>query len=175
MTKKEEMEKEIDNLEEEELKEVEENENLDETLSKQQEVLDETTTKLLRLQADFANYKKRTEKEKDSLISYGVESIACDILPVLDNFERAMESEVDKENGFYKGIQMIQEQLIEVLEKNGVCEIDAVEKPFDPHFHHAVLTEESEDWQEGIVLGVLQKGYILKDKVIRPAMVRVAK
>lgn len=150
-------------------------ENLEESLAKKEEELAELNTKLLRLQADFVNYKKRTEKEKDSLVNYGIESIVCELLPILDNFERAMESEEKKENGFYKGIEMIQGQLIEVLHNNGIKEIESLNKPFDPNYHHAVLMEDSEDWEEGIILGVLQKGYMLNDKVIRPSMVKVAK
>lgn len=176
MSIKKDIEKEKDNLEEnEDLQDENMDESLDIALSKKEEELEEVKTKLLRLQADFINYKKRTEKEKDSLVNYGIESIACELLPVLDNFERAMESERDKEDGFYQGIAMIQKQLIEVLHNNGVKEIESLNKPFDPNYHHAVIMEESDDWEEGIILDVLQKGYMLNDKVIRPSMVRVAK
>lgn len=166
------IENEMDELEE---TEDELNSGVDDILLKKDEELEEINTKLLRLQADFSNYKKRTEKEKKTLVKDGIESIVCELLPVLDNFERAMESEEKKEDGFYKGIQMIQNQLIEVLEKQGIREIDSLNKPFDPNYHYAVTMEESEDWEEGIILGVLQKGYMLDDKVIRPSMVRVAK
>lgn len=149
--------------------------NLGDLLSQKEEELEEVNNKFLRLQADFVNFRKRTEKEKDGLVSYGIETIVSELLPVLDNFERAMESETDKEDGFYQGIEMIQNQLIEVLNKNGIQEIDAEKQPFDPNYHYAVVMEDSDEWQEGIILGVLQKGYMLNDKVIRPSMVRVAK
>ncbi|MEW8972677.1 MAG: nucleotide exchange factor GrpE [Tissierellaceae bacterium] len=149
-------------------------EDLNEIISKKEEEFEELSSKLLRLQADFINYRKRTEKEKEGLINYGIETIACGLLSILDNFERALDSEVDKEDGFYKGVEMIQNQLIELLKDNGIEEIDALNTPFDPNFHHAVLMEKSEDAEEGTIIGVLQKGYTLKGKVIRPSMVRVA-
>lgn len=159
-------------------KEVEEeskDDKLEEDIDKIKEELEEVKSRYVRLQADFVNYKNRVEKEKDGLVNYGIETIASQILPVLDNFERALASEEDKDSSFYNGIKMIEEQLIEVLEKNGVKEIEALHEPFNHDYHHAVVTEESEDWEEGIVLDILQKGYSLNDKVIRPAMVKVAK
>lgn len=149
-------------------------EDLNEIIFKKEEEFEELNSKLLRLQADFINYRKRTEKEKEGLVNYGIETIVCGLLPILDNFERALDSEVDKEDSFYKGIEMIQNQLIELLKDNGIEEIDALNTPFDPNFHHAVLMEKSEDAEEGTIIGVLQKGYTLKGKVIRPSMVRVA-
>ncbi|MBC8590779.1 nucleotide exchange factor GrpE [Wansuia hejianensis] len=147
----------------------------EELLKKKEAELKEVDSQLLRLQADFVNYKKRTEKEKEGLISYGVETIACELLPILDNFERALESQDDKEDGFYKGIDMIKQQLFDTLKNNGLEEIDALNKPFDPNYHHAVVMEESQEHEEGTIIGVLQKGYMIKDKVIRPAMVIVCK
>ena len=149
-------------------------EDLNEIIFKKEEEFEELNSKLLRLQADFINYRKRTEKEKEGLVNYGIETIACGLLSILDNFERALDSEVDKEDSFYKGIEMIQNQLIELLKDNGIEEIYALNTPFDPNFHHAVLMEKSEDAEEGTIIGVLQKGYTLKGKVIRPSMVRVA-
>ncbi len=149
-------------------------EDVDETASEHEDEIEELNSKLLRLQADFINYRKRSEREREGLIDYGMETIICGLLPILDNFERALDSEVDRDNSFYQGIEMIQSQLIEFLKSNGVKEIDALNKPFDPNYHHAVLMEESEDADEGTVIGVLQKGYEFKEKVIRPSMVRVA-
>ena len=136
--------------------------------------VDENLNRLLRLQADFTNYKKRTEKEKEALVSYGVEKLAGDLFPILDNFERALESQEDKEDSFYKGVDMIYNQLLALLEKNSIKEIDALHEKFDPNFHYAVVMEESEEHEEGTIINVLQKGYIQNDKVIRPAMVMVA-
>lgn len=149
-------------------------EELQEIILKKENELEEMNTKLLRLQADFVNYRKRTDKEKEGLIDYGIETIVCELLPILDNFERALESEKDKDNGFYKGIEMIRHQLLELLKNNGIEEIDALNAQFDPNYHHAVLMEEVEDVDEGTIVGVLQKGYKFKEKVIRPSMVRVA-
>ena len=92
----------------------------------------------------------------------------------MDNFERALDS-VEKEDGFYEGIKMIYEQIVKLLVDNGLKEIQCIGEVFDPNLHHAVFMEESEDSEEGTVLEVIQKGYMLKDKVIRPSMVKVAK
>lgn len=146
------------------------NEELDKALKENEEF----TTRLQRLQADFSNYKKRVEKEKQGLISYGAESFIVDILPILDNFERALETEKDKDDPFFQGIDMIYKGLIEVLNKNGVEEMDSLEKPFNPEYHHAVGMEDSKEHEKDTVIRILQKGYIMKDKVIRPAMVMVS-
>lgn len=143
---------------------------LDKVLKENQEL----TSGYQRLQADFLNYKKRVEKEKESLISYGVETLVVDILPVLDNFERALEIEKDKEDSFFKGIDMTYTGLREVLDKNSIKEIDAMHKPFNPEYHHAVGMEENEEFEKNTVIRILQKGYTMKDKVIRHSMVIVS-
>ncbi|MDU5080581.1 nucleotide exchange factor GrpE [Tissierella sp. P1] len=148
---------------------------LEEALESKDKELEELNNKLLRLQADFINFRKRAEKEKESTISYALESFVCNLLPIIDNFQRAMESENDKENNFYKGIEMIYQQLMKVLNENGVEQIKSLGESFDPNFHHAVFMEESNDYEEGKITEVLQNGYILKDRVIRPSMVKVAK
>lgn len=137
--------------------------------------LEEANTQLLRLQADFINFKKRSEREKIATINYALEEFVCALLPILDNFRIAMESETNKENGFYDGINLIYKQLIDTLKNNDVIEIEALGEEFDPNFHHAVFMEESEEYEAGKVIEVLQTGYLLKEKVIRPAMVKVAK
>ena len=126
----------------------------------------------LRLMADFQNYRKRAEKEKRDLYSYANEKIMNDLLTVMDNFERALEH--DAGDGFKEGIEMIFKQLSDVLEKDGLAEIPALGEDFDPNVHNAVMTEETEDYESGKVSGVMQKGYTLNGKVIRPAMVKVA-
>ena len=126
----------------------------------------------LRLMADFQNYKKRVEKEKRDLYSYANEKIMGDLLTVMDNFERALEHDADE--NFKEGIEMIFKQLQDVLEKSGLAEIPALGEEFDPNVHSAVMTEETEDYESGKVSGVMQKGYTLNGKVIRPAMVKVA-
>ncbi|MDO4745178.1 MAG: nucleotide exchange factor GrpE [Bacillota bacterium] len=128
--------------------------------------------KYLRLMADFQNYKKRVEKEKTDLYSYANEKIVTELLDVLDNFERALSHE-DAGDGFKEGMEMIFKQLLGVLEKSGLAEIPALGEDFDPNFHNAVMTEETEEYESGKVSGVLQKGYTLNGKVIRPTMVKV--
>ncbi|MFY9213517.1 MAG: nucleotide exchange factor GrpE [Tissierellaceae bacterium] len=148
---------------------------LNEELSARESEIEELTSRLLRLQADYSNYKRRTEIEKKGSIDFGIETLAIELLPVIDNFERALDAEEDKESSFYQGITMIYQQLIDTLKKLGIEEIDALNNPFDPNSHNAVMVEESEEHEEGIVIGILQKGYQFKDKVIRPAMVKVSK
>ncbi len=129
----------------------------------------------LRLQADFVNYKKRVEKDKISTIAYANEDLVSGLLPIIDNFERAIDAVEDKEDSFFQGMEMIYDQLIKFLADNGLEKIEALGKQFDPNYHHAAFMEESEDVEEGVILEVYQKGYKLKDKVIRPSMVKVAK
>ena len=126
----------------------------------------------LRLMADFQNYKKRVEKEKKDLYAYANENIMSDLLTVMDNFERALEHDAD--DNFKEGIEMIFKQLQDALEKSGLAEIPALGEDFDPNVHNAVMAEETEDYESGKVSGVMQKGYTLNGKVIRPSMVKVA-
>ena len=130
-------------------------------------------TKYLRLMADFQNYKRRTEKEKNDIYAFANEKIVSELLNVIDNFERALDAGNDGDS-FVEGMNLIFKQLQGVLEKAGVVEIEALGQDFDPNFHHAVLTEDSTEYESGKVTGVLQKGYILNNRVIRPAMVKVA-
>ena len=133
---------------------------------------EDESTRYLRLMADFQNYKKRVEKEKKDLYSYANEKLVTEQLEVLDNFERALQQETSDEN-FKKGMEMIFKQLSNVLEKSGLAEIAALGEDFDPNVHNAVMTEETEDYESGKVSGVMQKGYTLNGKVIRPSMVKV--
>lgn len=159
----------------EEVEEVDDDEAKEEFSDKAKEEIEELTLKLTRMQADYNNLKRRSESEKKSSVDFGIEILACELLPIIDNFERALESENDKEASFYQGVKMIYTQLIEVLNRMCIKEIEALNNPFDPNFHDAVMVEESEEHDEGIVIDVLQKGYIFKDKVIRPSMVKVSK
>lgn len=132
---------------------------------------EEANAKLLRMMADFQNYKRRVEKEKKDLYSYANEKIVTDLLEVMDNFERALEQ--DTADGFKEGMEMIFKQLGTVLEKSGLAEIPALGEDFDPNVHNAVMTEETDEYESGKVSGVMQKGYTLNGKVIRPSMVKV--
>lgn len=129
--------------------------------------------KFMRLQADFANYKRRTEAQKTEFVELGVKKVVNDLLPVIDNFERALDSIVDKDST-YDGIIMIKDQLTDVLKKEGIVEMKALGEEFDPTYHHAVLTEDSDEYDSGYVIEVLQKGYLINEKTLRPAMVKVS-
>lgn len=131
--------------------------------------------KYVRLQADFINYKRRTSNERAQALAMGVEKIALGLLDIVDNFERALSLEKDTAGSFYEGVEMIYTQLIDYLKQNGVVEIDALNQKFDPNFHHAVMVEERDDVESGIVTEVFQKGYMIDDRVLRPSMVKVSK
>ena len=137
-----------------------------------EEPAEDENTKYLRLMADFQNYKKRVEKEKKDLYAYANENIMNDLLTVLDNFERALDH--DAGEGFKEGVEMIFKQLGDALEKSGLAEIPALGEEFDPMKHNAVMTEDTDEYESGKVSGVMQKGYTLNGKVIRPSMVKVA-
>jgi molecular chaperone GrpE len=130
---------------------------------------------LVRRQADFENYRKRVEKERQQDRHRGVESLIEHILPVLDAFDRALASEGDSAYLDYrKGFELIRRQLWETLAKQGIVRIDAIGQEFNPHFHHAIERVETSEHADGIVIGEMQPGYLFHDRVLRPAMVRVA-
>ena len=133
---------------------------------------------LLRSKAEFINYRKRLEEEQSRLLKYCNEDLIKETLPILDNFERAIsmdDTNLDDEvSKFLSGFKMIYCNFVNVLKNYGVIEIDGNNKPFDPVYHEAIMTEKRDGVEAGMVLEVLQKGYILKGKVIRPAMVKVS-
>lgn len=129
-------------------------------------------TKYMRLMADFQNFKRRTEKEKSDIYAYANEQIALGLLEVIDNFERALDHE-STDKAYAEGMELILKQLIEVLKKSGIEEIKTLGEEFDPNFHNAVMMEDNPDFESGKVTEVLQKGYTLNSKVIRPSMVKV--
>src|SRR5690625_2572048 len=132
--------------------------------------------RMLRTQAEFENFKRRTQKEKAAERKYKAEELVTELLPILDNFERALQTEISEDNkGFFEGMQMIYNQLKETLKTQGVEKIDTEDKEFDPTYHHAVVQIEDDEIDSNIIVEELQKGYMLKDKVIRPAMVKVNK
>lgn len=135
--------------------------------------------RLLRTTADFDNYKKRAAREKQDAIKYANESLVGKIIPVLDNFEMALaaaqSSSADGLKSLQDGVAMIQTQLKAVLTDAGLEDIDATGKPFDPNLHEAVSQQESKDVAEGHVLQQLRKGYKLRERLLRPATVIVAK
>lgn len=140
----------------------------------QDEELEKMKDQFIRLQADFQNYKRRAEKDRINYMNMGLEKLALELLPVIDNFERAIDS-AENHDPFYDGIVLIERSLVEVLNKFEIKEIDCLNKPFDPNFEHAVLLSEEEGVESGLVTEVLQKGYAIDGKVLRPAMVKVSK
>ncbi len=139
--------------------------------------LDEKDDKYLRAEAEIQNMTTRFKKEQAQLLKYDGQDLAKSVLPVLDNLKRALTIEVTDENGkqLKKGIQMVHDHLINALTDHGITEIEAEGKPFDPTLHQAVQTVPVKDGQEAdTVVQVLQAGYQLKDRVLRPAMVVVA-
>lgn len=137
--------------------------------------IDELNDKVVRQMAEFENFRKRTDKEKQSMFEAGAKSVIEKILPVVDNFERGIDalSDEDKENSFAKGMVAIYKQLIDELEKMEVKPIEAVGKEFDPNLHNAVMQTQSDEYESGIVAQELQKGYTYRDQVVRHSMVAV--
>jgi molecular chaperone GrpE len=137
--------------------------------------LEEADNRYLRLQADFDNFRRRTRLDSEASEKYRVQKLATELLPALDNFERALKIEADNEQSksLLQGMEMVYRGLIDALKKEGVEAIEAVGKEFNPNFHQAVMTGEDENYGPNIVIEEFQKGYILKDRVIRPSMVKV--
>lgn len=130
---------------------------------------------LVRLQADFENYRKRIERERHQERHRGAETLVEHLLPVLDAFDRAISAHPDAAHDEYRtGFQLIRKQLFDVLTKQGLQKIETDGKRFDPHMHHAIERRETGDEPDGAILEELQAGYIFHGKVLRPAMVRVA-
>lgn len=144
-----------------------------EQLKKQAE---ENQQRYLRAQADFDNFRRRTIKEKEDFAKYASLKLIEQLLPVVDNFERALAASKDNKDheALSKGVDMIFRQLDQVLAGEGLQAMSTVGTPFNPEFHQAIMQVESEEYEEGIVVEEVQKGYMLKDKVLRPAMVKVS-
>ncbi len=129
--------------------------------------------RLQRLMAEFDNYRKRSEKEKADSYDFAVSNTVTELLPVIDNFERALQVESEDKN-FYAGVQMIYKQLMGMLEKLHVTSIEAEGKEFNPNLHNAIMHIDDESYGENIIVKELQKGYLYKEKVIRHSLVQVA-
>ena len=163
----------------EEIKEVKKHNKKDE-LRKEfdflKQELSASTEKYLRLQAEFSNFRSRTELEKERMLKYEGENFIKELLIIVDNFESAikLDSSLSQESSkFLEGFKMIYANLVNLLNNIGIKEIEVINKEFDPHVAEAVITEEDKTKKSGSVLEVFTKGYIYKDKVIRPAMVKV--
>jgi len=144
-------------------------------LAELQAKLDDEENRHLRLRADFDNMRRRNQLDREAAEKYRAQSLLSDLLPVLDNFERALQVEATSEEAasIVKGIEMVYRSLIEAIEKEGLQVIKAEGEPFDPNIHQAVMQEQDSEKETGVVLRELQKGYILKDRVLRPSMVSV--
>ena len=162
------------NTEKENLLELTEVELLKEEISVLKEQLKESKNDYLKAYADTENTKKRLQRESEVMRKYRIQSFAFEVLPVLDNLERAL-SQNSNDASFKDGIQMIYDQLVASLSEEGVVAIKAVDQEFDPNIHQAMMTEEIEGVEPNIVVAELQKGYMLKDRVLRASYVKVSK
>lgn len=190
------MEKKNETINEEELKETEEEMKEEDTLSDEtiedsnseeveeekdtvellEEKLEKEENKYLKLYAEFENYKRRSREEAERTNKYKNQSLATDLLSVLDNLERALQETGDSESfeSLHKGVEMVYKDFLNKLEANGITQIQALDEQFDPNYHQAVMAESKDGVEAGIVIEELQKGYLLKDRVIRPSMVKVS-
>lgn len=147
---------------------------INDTIEELEKQVEEKEDKYLRLQAEYSNYMRRTQEEKQTIGIFANEKIITELIPVIDSMERAMDACADKEDDMYKGIELVHKQLIDCLEKFEVEEISALNEDFDPNLHLAVMQENIEGVEPNKVVMVLQKGYKLNTKVIRPTMVKVS-
>ena len=146
-----------------------------ETLTEAQEAIAELNERIVRLTADFDNFRKRAQREKDEARQFANQGLLEKLLPVLDNFEMALTAVKDADPSVRDGVQMILDQLLGVLKESGVEPVDAMGQPFDPNLHEALSQEETSEVEEGTVVQQVQRGYKLNDRLVRPARVVVAK
>lgn len=154
---------------------IEEIDPKDQKINELQKLADENEEKYLRLYAEFENYKRRIQKENEINKTYQAQRVLTDILPAIDNIERALQIEGDDETfkSLQKGVQMVHESLINALKDNGLEVIKTEGEAFDPNIHQAVVQDDNPDFESGEITQELQKGYKLKDRVLRPSMVKV--
>ncbi|HCW8451392.1 TPA: nucleotide exchange factor GrpE [Staphylococcus aureus] len=154
---------------------IEEIDPKDQKINELQQLADENEEKYLRLYAEFENYKRRIQKENEINKTYQAQRVLTDILPAIDNIERALQIEGDDETfkSLQKGVQMVHESLINALKDNGLEVIKTEGEAFDPNIHQAVVQDDTPDFESGEITQELQKGYKLKDRVLRPSMVKV--
>ena len=137
---------------------------------------DDLYDRLLRKTAEFDNFRKRVERDRKEMIEWAAADVIGDLLSIIDDFDRALAADAPPEAQAYKaGLELISRQLAELLKKRGVTTIDPLGTDFDPHLHQAVAYEEAEGAREGEVVGVMAKGYKLGERLLRPALVKVAK
>ncbi|MFT4412693.1 nucleotide exchange factor GrpE [Fredinandcohnia humi] len=173
----------VETIEQVEAELVEESENkgqdelskANERIAELEAKLEEAENRILRIQADFENYKRRARLDQETASTYRAQSLVSDLLPALDNFERALQIEAkdDHAKSILQGMDMVYRSIVEALKKEGVEAIEAVGTQFDPHLHQAVMQVDEPDVESNVVLEEFQKGYKLKDRVLRPSMVKV--
>jgi molecular chaperone GrpE len=146
-------------------------------LKQQIEQLQARNDQLMRVAADFENYKRRTAREREDLIKFAGQQIVTNLLDVIDNIERALLNEIKAEelSNFVDGVKMIHKQFLDVLQKSGVSVIDAVGQPFNPEYHEAIMSETTSDHPDETVIAEFQKGYQMNGRVLRASMVKVSK
>lgn len=143
------------------------------TLRKEKDALQD---RVLRAAADFDNYRKRIERERRDVVDYAATELLVDVLPILDDLELALrQPEVPEVSAYRQGVELVHRKMLDLLKKRGVTTIVAAGEKFDPNVHEAVVHEASEEHEEGTVTGELRRGYMLRDRLLRPAMVKVAK
>lgn len=142
-------------------------------LAAKDKLIQESNDRLKRMQADFDNFRRRTRQEKEELSSIVAQNLIKELLPLLDNFERALAADSGDIEGFKEGVQMILKQFMAILEKNGLEPIQAVGEKFDPNFHEAIMRVADETQEEDTIAEELQRGYSVRGRVIRPSMVKV--
>jgi len=135
---------------------------------------DAVQDRLLRTAAEFDNYRKRMDRERRDLAEYTAGEVLTELLPIIDNLERALQAAA-ADDPLRKGVELIHRQMLDILRKRGVKPIEALGADFDPNFHQAVIHEPSAEHREGEVMEELQRGYVVGDRLLRPAMVKVAK
>lgn len=162
-------------VEEEEVEVIDSDETSSTVQNELEQKLEETTNRMLRLQADYDNFRRRTQKEKESAAKYRSQSLAESLIPALDNFERGMtiDAQSEETKSLLQGMEIVYRQLKEALANEGIEAVESVGQPFDPNFHQAVMQVETDDFESNVVVEEMQKGYMLKDRVIRVAMVKV--
>lgn len=176
MSKKNKKDKELNEEVPEKVEEVkkEEKDPKDLEIEKLKTDLDKLKNDYTRVFADTENLKKRLEAEAITNKKYRIQSFALEMLPVIDNLERALAAKDDKEDAFYKGVEMIYKQLMTSLKNEGLSEIECLDKEFDPNFMQSIMVEKKEGTKANMVIEVLQKGYMLKDRVLRAALVKIS-
>ncbi len=150
---------------------------LEKIIEEKDKEIKELNDKYLRLYAETENMRKRLEREKKEFLEYANEAVLKDLLPIIDNMERAIEHSEQNSNieDFIKGIELTLNSFLKVLEKYGVKPVDALHKPFDPNFHEAMQVQETDEFEPNTIVQQLQKGYTFKERLLRPALVIVSK